>query len=145
MVGSVLVPVDDSAPARAALSFALAEHPDADLTAFHAVDPVRVATECARTAGDRPSGYWESALEIADDHAREVLGWAEEMAEGETDVDTRAAIGPPADAILDRVDDVDHVVIGSHGRTGARRVVLGSVAERVVRRSPVPVTVVHGE
>ena len=39
--------------------------------------------------------------------------------------------------------DVDHVVIGSHGRKGLSRVLLGSVAELVVRRSPVPVTVVR--
>ncbi|MFW6265865.1 MAG: universal stress protein, partial [Halanaeroarchaeum sp.] len=39
--------------------------------------------------------------------------------------------------------DVDHVVIGSHGRSGVGRILLGSVAERVVRRSPTPVTVVR--
>jgi nucleotide-binding universal stress UspA family protein len=40
-------------------------------------------------------------------------------------------------------NDVDHVVLGSHGRKGLTRVLLGSVAEAVVRRSPVPVTVVR--
>jgi len=35
--------------------------------------------------------------------------------------------------------------MGSHGRTGATRLLLGSVAELVVRRSPVPVTVVRDE
>ena len=37
----------------------------------------------------------------------------------------------------------DHVVLGSHGREGVSRIVLGSVAEHVVRMSPVPVTVVR--
>ncbi len=35
------------------------------------------------------------------------------------------------------------IVIGSHGRTDGSRILLGSVAEKVVRRSPVPVTVVR--
>lgn len=39
--------------------------------------------------------------------------------------------------------DADLVVVGTQGRTGLRRVLLGSVAERVVRLSPVPVLTVH--
>jgi len=35
----------------------------------------------------------------------------------------------------------DHVVVGSHGRTGVSRIILGSTAENVIRRSPVPVTI----
>ena len=51
----------------------------------------------------------------------------------------------PADAILDYVEanDVDHVIMGSHGRSGISRILLGSVAEIVARRSPAPVTVVR--
>lgn len=39
--------------------------------------------------------------------------------------------------------DVDHVAVGSHGRSGVSRLLLGSVAESVMRRPPVPVTVVR--
>jgi len=39
--------------------------------------------------------------------------------------------------------DCDHVIIGSHGREGILRVLLGRVAETVVRRAPMPVTVVR--
>jgi len=39
--------------------------------------------------------------------------------------------------------DVDHIVIGSHGRSGVSRILLGSVAESVVRRADMPVTVVR--
>jgi nucleotide-binding universal stress UspA family protein len=39
--------------------------------------------------------------------------------------------------------DADLVVIGTHGRTGLKRILLGSVAERVVRRAPCPVLTVR--
>jgi nucleotide-binding universal stress UspA family protein len=51
----------------------------------------------------------------------------------------------PARAIVDYAEehDVAHTVVGSHGRTGVTRVLLGSVAENVMRRAPCPVTVVR--
>ncbi len=53
--------------------------------------------------------------------------------------------GPAADAILDAAGGVDLVVVGTHGRRGASRWWLGSVAERVVRGSHVPVLVVRAD
>jgi nucleotide-binding universal stress UspA family protein len=54
--------------------------------------------------------------------------------------------GPPADTIVAYAREHGHdlIVIGSHGRTGVSRWLLGSVAERVVRRATCPVLVVHG-
>jgi nucleotide-binding universal stress UspA family protein len=58
-------------------------------------------------------------------------------------VDTVTAVerGPPHRAILDYADenDIDLIVMGTHGRTGIERYLLGSVAEKVVRTSDVPV------
>lgn len=53
--------------------------------------------------------------------------------------------GTPHEAILDYVDenDIDLLVLGTHGRRGLSRRVLGSVAEHVVRLSPVPVLTVR--
>jgi nucleotide-binding universal stress UspA family protein len=53
--------------------------------------------------------------------------------------------GPTARAILQvvRQESADLVVVGTHGRRGVARVVLGSVAEKIVRLSPVPVLTVH--
>ena len=43
-------------------------------------------------------------------------------------------------------DDVDLIVMGTHGRTGLAHMMIGSVAEKVVRRAPCPVlTVKHPE
>jgi nucleotide-binding universal stress UspA family protein len=52
--------------------------------------------------------------------------------------------GPAPAVILDAADEfaVDLIVMGTHGRTGFRRLVLGSVAEEVVRRAPCPVLLV---
>jgi nucleotide-binding universal stress UspA family protein len=83
-------------------------------------------------------------------HADQLLADAEELAqEHEATVTTAIAVewGPnrPVDAILRYVDDndVDHVIMGSHGRSGVSRILLGSVAETVARRSPAPVTIVR--
>ena len=59
---------------------------------------------------------------------------------------TRSRIGSPGAQILAVLDDdrtFDLVVMGSHGRTGLRRALLGSVAEKVVRHAHCPVVVAH--
>jgi nucleotide-binding universal stress UspA family protein len=55
--------------------------------------------------------------------------------------------GPAAVRILERVEELDPslLVLGSHGRTGASRFLLGSVAERVVNQADCPVLVVKDE
>lgn len=60
-------------------------------------------------------------------------------------VETSVLTGTPYRAILDYVDenDVDLVVVGTHGRHGLDRYLLGSVTERIVRTSPVPVLTVR--
>jgi nucleotide-binding universal stress UspA family protein len=53
--------------------------------------------------------------------------------------------GPPAEAVVDAAarDGADLLVVGTHGRTGLERVLIGSVAERIVRAAPCPVLVVR--
>lgn len=73
----------------------------------------------------------------------------EETADRMTGVDTVAAIsaGTPHEVILDYVDehDIDMVVMGTHGRTGVDRYLIGSVTEKVVRLAEVPVVSVRSE
>lgn len=139
MPDHVLVAVDDSPPAEAALRFADDEWPDARLTLVHVVNPADAA---ATAEGGFPAGaerWYESELE----RAEELLGnVADSVAR---DVDTTVEVGSPADTICTFAEEIaaDHVAIGSHGRTGIERVLLGSVAEGVVRGAPVPVTVVR--
>jgi len=62
-------------------------------------------------------------------------------------VERTVATGVPQDAILDLIDDLaaDVVVMGTHGRSGLDRYLVGSVTERIVRHSPVPVLTVRGD
>ena len=79
--------------------------------------------------------------------------WADEICadatEQATDYDceitTATEISRPARAILEYADehDIKHIVIGSHGREGVSRLVLGSIAERVMRQAPILVTIVR--
>ena len=56
-------------------------------------------------------------------------------------VKTRIVFGEPVSAILQTLEEghYDLVVLSTHGRTGFSHLLMGSVAERIVRRSPVPV------
>jgi nucleotide-binding universal stress UspA family protein len=143
----VLVPIDGSDPSDAALAFALDRHADAELTALFVVDPTSFVHESAEVVPPAlvPTDL-EAWREDAEAHAQELLGAAADRA-GAAGValETDVVYGAPARAIVQYADDhdVDQIVVGSHGRDGVSRVLLGSVAETVVRRSPVPVTVVR--
>jgi nucleotide-binding universal stress UspA family protein len=60
-------------------------------------------------------------------------------------VRTSVQVGDPAIQIVEyaRLESIDLVVIGTHGRSGVAHLVLGSVAERVVRSAPCPVLTVR--
>jgi nucleotide-binding universal stress UspA family protein len=61
----------------------------------------------------------------------------------------KVVTGDAAEEILDYVqsEGIDLIIMGTHGRKGIERIVFGSVAERVVKKSPVPVLTVnpHGK
>lgn len=135
----VLVPIDGSEPADAALDHAIEQFGADRITALSVMDAVDGATAWGPGSADD----W---LTTAEERSEAVLSEAEERAAGAgVDLETDSIVGRPARAIIEYADDheVDHVVIGSHGRDGISRVLLGSVAETVVRRSPAPVTVVR--
>ena len=136
-MGRVLVPYDGSDPAKAALGYALEAFPDSDLVVLHVVEPFPDHGKAAGHADRRSEQVFEESeqlLETAEERASEHGGA----------VDTELRYGRPVHAILRAIEEqgAEEVVIGSHGRDGAARLLLGSVAETVVRRAPVPVTVV---
>lgn len=62
-----------------------------------------------------------------------------------TAIQTNVLLGDPADTIIGYIKDsgIEMVVMGTHGRKGLDRVLFGSVAERVIKTSPVPVLVAN--
>lgn len=139
MISRVLVPVDDSEMAERAVRYALEAHPDAEIMALHVVG------EPSPMMGKAMSLALEDNIEeAAQEHASKVHQRARDIADQyDTEISTDVAWGNPAKEIIKQAEDFDTVVIGSHGGTLAERLFVGNVAEKVFRRSPVPVTVVR--
>ncbi|ELY55064.1 universal stress protein [Natronolimnohabitans innermongolicus] len=142
MLSNVLVPMDDSEPAGRALEYALENHPDADVTVLHVVgvpsmmmgDAVALTLEddLSEAAAERAEPVFERAHDIADELDREI--------------ETIVGVGHPARNVIDRADDYDTVILGSHGSDrgrATRRFLVGNVAETVSKRAAVPVTIVR--
>jgi nucleotide-binding universal stress UspA family protein len=143
MANRILVPVDGSPPSKAGLEHALSSYPDADIVALHVMTPYESTGADDPPLPDELSEAWhEQARERAD----AILGEAAELAaEYGRSIDTALEVGEAWRVVVDyaRDNDVEHVVMGSHGRDDRRGVGLGSVAEAVVRRSSGTVTVVR--
>lgn len=138
----ILVPFDGSPLSRRALERAVTVHPGARITVLHVIDPIDAVYE-AESKGLPEAETWHDRMA---ERARDRCADAEARArEHDCDVETAIRTGSPAREILAYVEDhgIEHVVMGSHGRSGVSRLVLGSVAEQVMRQSPVPVTVVR--
>lgn len=139
---TVIVAYDGSPLARRALEYALAKCPDDHLVLVHVVDPVYAVYE-AELLGPTEAAEWST--DVGAESERLLDEAAAAAVDHRGSVTTVSETGKPERRILAVVEeyDADHVVTGSHGREGVSRLVLGSTAEAVMRRSPVPVTVVR--
>ena len=144
MTERVLVPIDGSESSWAALEYAFGHHGDDPVVVLYVADPSeRAYTDRSRGGEDEPDEK-EDSEEYSVEYSKELFETARERADAAgVEVETETTIGSPADAILEYAADneIDHIVMGSRGRSGLSRLLLGSVAETVVRRSSVPVTV----
>ena len=147
MYRTILVPLDRSATAQRGLkhAIALARDSGARLRLVHVVDETSTI------------GMMEGGVDVAPvvrqltRSGRELLERGRRLARN-AGVRADAAIheslgGAAADTILSEAkkSGADLIVMGTHGRRGLRHVVLGSVAERVVHRSRVPVLLVRAD
>lgn len=139
MVSRVLVAMDGSEVAEHALEYALDVFPEASITVLTVVgEPSAMFGKATAIAlSDDPN---ESMAEYAApvvERAREIA------ADHDTEIDLQIGNGHPARVILDLAAEYDTVIVGSHGGSLTDRLFVGNVAEKIVRRSPVPVTVVR--
>ncbi len=128
----ILVPFDFSEPSRAALKVAstFAAESNAALMIVH-VAQSGFATEIAMqniSRDDATTGLYDALHEV-------------KPAIADVPVSYRLLEGNPAETILHLADEeqVEMIVMGTHGRSGIKRMVLGSVAESVVRQAKCPV------
>ena len=139
MISRVLVPMDESEMAERALRFALEAHPDAEIVVLHVAGQpssmmgspagLALADDTEEAAAERAEGLFERVREIA--------------AESGVDIATEVMVGHPARAVVDASEEFDVVVIGSHSGSLADRLLVGNIAEKIVRGSAAPVTVVR--
>lgn len=139
MISRILVPMDDSDMSERALEYALENHPHAQMTVLHVVG------EPSPMLGAATGLSLEEDLQAAAaDLAEPVFELARtRAAEADIEIQTEVQLGSPAREILQRAEDFDAVVIGTHGGSLAERIFIGNTAEKVVRNSPVPVIVVR--
>ena len=140
----ILVPVDFSAPSERALEFAasLAEHYNASLELLHVQeDPIYTTLY--------PDAYFADIeglrRQLTHDAERSLAALVTEHPSLQGRTTNRVVIGRPATVILEQSANggADLIVMGTHGRSGFAHLMLGSVAERVVRSSTCPVLTVR--
>jgi len=136
-VKNILVPVDYSESGDAAMAYAvsLAREYDAEMHLVHVYEPSYTNID-AGFAGI-PVSVDLPPVDLEEEEAKlQLVTPAEDVK-----FRRKVIVGSPSDdlVIYAKENEIDLVVMGTHGRTGMTRLLMGSVAEGVVRRSPCPV------
>ena len=135
MYDRILVPTDGSPSMEPVIDHAsgLAGVHGADIHGIYVIDTGSYATLPVETT-------WDGITEMLREEGEAAVAEFESMA-GDTATETAIREGDPSTEIVEyaREERCDCIVMGTHGRAGIDRILLGSVAERVVRSSPVPV------
>ncbi len=143
MFSKILVPIDGSAPSDAAVMLALrlAHDQHAKILFLHVSETAKIAAMVSSTTVCvDPSPALDAERAAAEDALRRA-----ESAAGKRGVSVESLLveGASAASIVKTAGEkgVDLIVMGSHGRGGIQRALLGSVAEGVLRQSALPVLV----
>lgn len=139
----ILIATDGSEYTKKAVDYGvdLSKHTGAKLHAIYVVDTAAFASIPMDAA-------WESMYELLRQEGDEATKYVAENAEAEDlEVERLTVEGHPADEIIKYAENnsIDMIIMGTLGKSGLDRFLLGSVAEKVVRNSKIPVLVVHGK
>ncbi len=146
MFRSILVPVDYSEHSKTSVRYAaeLARSVGAALDVVHVWDRPSYASDAVlvRRPGEAHCSLAELIQTNAEKDMNDFLGSL--SLPPDTKLDHRLLSGDPAGRLIEELRRGQHdlVVLGTHGRTGLMHLLLGSVAEKLVRLSPVPVLTV---
>jgi nucleotide-binding universal stress UspA family protein len=137
----ILIPTDGSENTKAAIAqgLELAKVMGAEVTALYVVDQ-------ASFVNFPMDATVVSIYSLLEKEGKDAVDYV--VGEGEkfgVKVEPKVVEGNPAKKIVDEAESYDLVVMGTLGRTGISKLLLGSVAERVVRFAPCPVLVVRNE
>ena len=146
MFERILVPVDGSATSRRGLdeAIAMARLTGARIRLFHAFDPPLLAA-----VGEAALMRGEDIFEIARGVGRQVLAEAAARVKAAGVAVDKQLQEPGSQRLCEQVAEAatawkaSLIVVGSHGRRGLSRMVLGSDAEQILRTAPVPVLLVR--
>ena len=141
----ILVPIDFSELSLKSLDAAnnIAEIFEGNVTAMHAYVPV-TELEGPYTIGLGPN-LNEEYEEIQESLQEKIDSIAESHIDNSRLKKGLVTIGSPAAAIMETAKEFDMVCMSTHGRTGFTRLLLGSVAEKVLRQAHIPVLVVEND
>lgn len=140
----ILVPTDFSSTSKAALQKAanVAESCEAKLLVIYADQFLPPPDSLSEPRPILNTASEEEKKAFAEEELRKEIA---ELVPPNVAVESRVIIDDPVPAILTaaRTDDIDWIVMGTHGRSGLSRFFLGSVTESVIRQSDRPVLAIH--
>ena len=141
MIRTILAPTDLSAASLAVVRYAakLAASLGASLHVMHVVGDSMSSAAFAEMYTALPADYFEGLERSAQETLRACLTDAEKQ---QAHVLMTTQLGFPTEEIMKRLSDeprIDLVVMATHGRGGVGRLLMGSVADKIVRKAPCPV------
>ena len=145
----ILAPTDFSEYSKNAVvsALALARTFGAKLTILHVMElPPSPAYSVAGSVPPAVYATWPKLLEELERQAtQELAQLVPEAASSDVDVVRRVAVGSPRGKIIDtaEAEQVDLIVMATAGRSGFSRLIMGSVAERVIRTATCPVLTIR--
>ena len=142
----ILIPLDGSELAELALADAVAigHLSHAEITLFHAVPPLESGPAIDLTHPIYVDQQWSSQKILALEYLNTIC---KRLGNSSNKIHKVVEIGPAADMIIDYAHQhpIDLIVMSTHGRSGLKRWVYGSVADKVLRAAGVPVLLIRAD